>query len=102
MYGDKVSHKITSNFEPERYLMPSNKIIIEYTMISGSEVMDNFKVNYTYSDIHAVVELEQNALTLEQVEDIDLSVLCNNYIGSDCEFDEEEDEEEDYEVPPLK
>ena len=101
MYGGKDSHRITSNFEPERYLMPSNKIIIEYTLISGSAIMNKFKVNYTYSNIHAVVELKPNGLAQEQVEGIDLSLLCNNYIGSNCEFDEE-DEEEDYEIPPLK
>ena len=99
---DKGNHKITSKFEAERYLMPNNKIIIEYTIISGREVKNKFKVSCTYSNIHAVVELKQNALTQEQVGDIDLNLLCNNYIGSDCEFDEEDDEEEDYEIPPLK
>lgn len=116
---DKDSYRITSNFEPERYLVPKNKVITSFSMIGVSEYKNKLKVASTYSTINAVIELEQNEVPAqEEVEEIDLNLLCNNYIGSGYEFEDEveedylttgyevgyevKDEEEGYEVPPLK
>ena len=74
----KPSLRLTTDIE-ERYLTPSNKIIIEYMMIEVKEyTQSQFKIISTYSTIFSVVELPENK-EIELLEDEDQNLICNNY-----------------------
>jgi hypothetical protein len=87
------SYKLTTDIQ-EHYLIPSNKIIIEYMKVKVQEYRKNkFKIISTHSTVFSVIELPQNKdiELLEILEEEDNNLICNNY-HSDEEFSDEEED----------
>ena len=83
------SYKLTTDIQ-EHYLIPSNKIIIEYMKVKVEEYKKNkFKIISTHSTVFSVIELPENK-EIELLEEEDNNLICNNYY-SDEEFSDEED-----------
>jgi hypothetical protein len=88
-------YKITNDIE-ECHLYPVNKTIINYSIISVEKYKNGFKINYSISKVYSVIEMEDylKKESIEKVDDIDESLLCNSYYSYYMSEDEECEEEE--------
>ena len=89
---DDSIYKITTNKENE-YLRPVNKKIISYSIICVEKYKKRFKMLYYYSNVYAVIELQKDAVKIdENIEEIDTSIICDNYYDEYYEEYEENEE----------
>ena len=79
-------YKLTSEIEDE-YLLPINKKIISYKIISLEKYKKGLKINCTYSTVYAVIELKKQ--DIENIEEIDTSFICNKYYSYDGDGEED-------------
>lgn len=87
---DEWNYKITSKFD-NSHLRPINRKVIAYKIICVEKCKKGYKLQSTYSGVYAVIELKKHAI--QPVEDIDTSMICDNYY--DYDYDEEEDEDDE-------
>ncbi len=87
---DNSFYKINTRVRNE-YLRPINKTIIAYRVINVKNYRKKVIINYSYTTIYAVIEVDKD---LGNIEEIDTSLICDNYKHEDDEEDEDEDEDE--------
>ena len=83
---DDELYKIATDIETE-YFQPINEEIISYRIIKVKKYKNKLKKLYHYTTKYAVVEF-----TLENTEnlnEIDSSLICDNYIIDDVQADED-------------
>lgn len=88
---DNSFYKINTRVKNE-YLRPINKTIIAYRVINVKNYRKKVIINYSYTNIYAVIEVDKD---LGNIEEIDTSLICDNYKHEDDEEDEDEDEEDE-------
>jgi len=71
----KITTKIDNNF-----LHQLNKTIVQYMIIEVQNYKNGFKLQTPLSKIYSVVELDKHN-KLENLKEIDESLICNNYYG---------------------
>ena len=89
---DDSIYKITTQVENE-YLQPINKTIVAYKIINVEKYKKGFKIVSSWANVYAVIELNKE---IENIEEIDTSLICDNYYDYDgeCYEEDEEDNEE--------
>lgn len=70
-------YMLTTDFENE-YLTPKNKTITAYKVINVKKHEDVFRINYSLSTVHAVIEIEAKQ-KIETIDEIDMSLVCDDY-----------------------
>lgn len=85
---DNSFYKINTRVRNE-YLRPINKTIIAYRVINVKNYRKKVTIQYSFTNIYAVIELKKDIGTIEE---IDTSLICDNYKHEDDEEDEDEDE----------
>lgn len=80
-YANDYIYRITTRVENE-YLLPINKTIVSYKVIEVEKYKERFKIKSSFSKTYAVIELEKE---IENIEEIDTSLICDNYYGYDGE-----------------
>ena len=87
-------YKITTKIENE-YLEPINKIVVAYKIIEVEKYKKEFIIRTPYSSVYAVLKLKKQDI---EIEEIDMSLICDNYVEEDdVDDDVEEEAEEDAE-----
>ena len=86
--------KITTNNNEEYYLQPLNNVIIEYKIIEVKKTKNRFQLLRAFSTMYSVVQIEKEEKK-DQLEEIDETMICNDYLS--CSYEEEEEEEEEEE-----
>ena len=79
-------YKITTKIENE-YLEPINKIVVAYKIVEVEKYKKEFIIRTPYSSVYAVLKLKKQEI---EIEEIDMSLICNNY-----DDDEEDEDDED-------
>jgi hypothetical protein len=74
-YANDYIYRITTRVENE-YLTPINKTIISYKVIEVEKYKERFKIKSSFSTTYAVIELEKE---VENIQEIDTSLICDNY-----------------------
>ena len=87
-------YKITTKIDNE-YLEPINKIVVAYKIIEVEKYKKEFIIRTPYSCVYTVLELKKRE---EEIEEIDMSLICDNYVEEDVVDDVEEDDVDDVEV----
>jgi hypothetical protein len=77
---DDELYKIATHIETE-YFQPINKEIISYRIIKVKKCKNKLKKLYHYTTKYAVLEFEVE--NNENLEEIDTSLLCDDYIEHD-------------------
>ena len=77
-------YRITTNVENE-HLRPINKPIISYKVIEVEKYKKGFKINSSFSNKYAVIEIKKE---IENIQEIDTSLICDNYYDYDYEDDD--------------
>ena len=72
------------------YLQPINKTIVAYKIINVEKYKKGFKIVSSWANVYAVIELNKE---IENIEEIDTSLICDNYYDYDGERYEEDNEE---------
>ena len=80
-YTNDFIYRITTRVENE-YLRPINKTIISYKVIEVEKYKERFKIKSSFSTTYAVIEIEKE---IENIQEIDTSLICNNYYDFDGE-----------------
>lgn len=80
-YANDFIYRITTRVENE-YLRPINKTIISYKVIEVEKYKERFKIKSSFSTTYAVIEIEKE---IENIQEIDTSLICNNYYDFDGE-----------------
>ena len=95
IYGNDYNFRITTRVEDE-YLRPINKAIISYKVINLEKYKKGFKIESSFSTTYAVIELK-NVLKDIHEQEIDTSLICDEYYDYDGDgyFSEDEDEDEE-------
>jgi hypothetical protein len=93
-YSDHSMYKITTTIE-NRYLRPINKTIIAYKVIEVKKHKKGFKLESEYSNVYAVIEFNQIEIPQEHIDEIDATLICDNYYDYDDEDDDDDDEDND-------
>ena len=90
---EKTFYKITTKIQDYEYeyLHPLNKIIVAYKIIELVEYKKGFKIVSCNTNVHAVVELDKTEIT-ENLNEIDPSLVCDNYYCYDHNDDYNDDE----------
>jgi hypothetical protein len=86
-HKDDCIYKITTKVKNE-HLRPINKTIVAYKLIEVSKHKKRFKIECTFAEVYAVIQLVAEN---EPVDDIDTSLICDNYYHSYDEYDDEDD-----------
>ena len=86
-------YKITTKIENE-YLEPINKIVVAYKIVEVEKYKKKFIIRTPYSCVYTVLELKKRE---EEIEEIDMSLICDNYVEEDDVDDVEEDDVDDVE-----
>ena len=81
-------YKITTKIENE-YLEPINKIVVAYKIVEVEKYKKKFIIRTPYSCVYTVLELKKRE---EEIEEIDMSLICDNYVEED-DVDDVEDKE---------
>ena len=84
---DNSFYKINTRVKNE-YLRPINKTIIAYRVINVKNYRKKVTIQYLFTTIYAVIELDKD---IGNIEEIDTSLICDNYKHEDDEEDEDED-----------
>ena len=82
-YANDYIYRITTRVKNE-YLRPINKTIISYKVIEVEKYKERFKIKSSFSNRYAVIEVEKD---LENIQEIDTSLICDNYYDSDYDDD---------------
>ena len=91
--NDDELYKIATHIETE-YFQPINKEIISYRIIKVKKYKHKLKKLYHYTTKYAVVEFAVE--NTENLNEIDSSLICDNYIIDEDQADEDyEDAEEE-------
>ena len=90
---EKYFYKITTTKDYEyEYLYPLNKIIIAYKIIELIKYKNGFTISSCNANIYAVIELKQRE-AIQDIDEIDVSLICDNYYSYDgCDDDDDDDE----------
>ena len=80
-YANDFIYRITTRVE-NKYLRPINKTIISYKVIEVEKYKERFKIKSSFSTTYAVIEIEKE---IENIQEIDPSLICNNYYDFDGE-----------------
>jgi hypothetical protein len=83
---DDELYKIATYIETE-YFQPINKEIISYRIIKVKKYKNKLKKLYHYTTKYAVVEFAVE--NTENLNEIDSSLICDNYIIDDVQADED-------------
>jgi hypothetical protein len=83
---DDELYKIATNIETE-YFQPINEEIISYRIIKVKKYKNKLKKLYHYTTKYAVVEFAVE--NTENLNEIDISLICDNYIIDDVQVDED-------------
>ena len=83
---DDELYKIATDIETE-YFQPINKEIISYRIIKVKKYKNKLKKLYHYTTKYAVVEFAVE--NTENLNEIDSSLICDNYIIDDVQADED-------------
>ena len=83
---DDELYKIATDIETE-YFQPINKEIISYRIIKVKKYKHKLKKIYHYTTKYAVVEFAVE--NTENLNEIDSSLICDNYIIDDVQADED-------------
>jgi hypothetical protein len=83
---DDELYKIATDIETE-YFQPINKEIISYRIIKVKKYKHKLKKLYHYTTKYAVVEFAVE--NTENLNEIDSSLICDNYIIDDVQADED-------------
>jgi phosphoribosylanthranilate isomerase len=86
--------KITTNTNEEYYLQPLNNVIIEYNIIEVKKTKKRFQLLTAFSRMYSVVQFEKEEKK-DVIEEIDETMICNDYLSSSYEEEEEEEEEQE-------
>ena len=78
-YTNDSLYRITTNVENE-YLRPINKTIISYKVIEVEKYKKGFKIQSSFSNKYAVIEIKKE---IENIEEIDTSLICDDYYDYD-------------------
>lgn len=89
-YANDYIYRITTRVENE-YLRPINKTIISYKVIEVEKYKERFKIKSSFSTTYAVIELINEEI--ENIQEIDTSLICDEYYGYDGDGYITEDEE---------
>jgi hypothetical protein len=89
-YANDYIYRITTRVENE-YLRPINKTIISYKVIEVEKYKERFKIKSSFSTTYAVIELINE--DIENIQEIDTSLICDEYYDYDgeCYYKNEED-----------
>jgi hypothetical protein len=90
--NEKTFFKITKiqDYEYE-YLHPVNKIIVAYKIIELEKCKKGVKIVSCNTNVYAVVELDKTDIT-ENLDEIDSSLVCENYYSYDHDDDDDENQ----------
>jgi len=80
-YANDCIYRITTRVE-NKYLGPINKTIISYKVIEVEKYKERFKIKSSFSTTYAVIEIEKE---VENIQEIDTSLICDNYYVYDGE-----------------
>lgn len=85
--------KITTKIEEYEYeyLHPLNKIIIAYKIIELVKYKKGLKIASSNTSVYAVIELDKTETT-EKLDEIEPSLICDNYYSYD-HYDSDSDDE---------
>ena len=83
---DDELYKIATDIETE-YFQPINEEIISYRIIKVKKYKNKLKKLYHYTTKYAVVEFAVE--NTENLNEIDSSLICDNYIIDDVQADED-------------
>jgi hypothetical protein len=89
--SDDSIYRITTEVE-NKYLQPINKTIVAYKIIDVEKYKKGFKIVSSWANVYAVIELKKE---IENIEEIDTSLICDNYYDYDGERYEEDNEDEE-------
>ena len=91
---DGRTYKITSDIE-EYHMWPKNECIVEYMIIEVKKCKNNkFQMEATHSTVYSVIKLKNhNYPNSESLEDIDESMICNDYYSYGDDIDDDDDDE---------
>jgi hypothetical protein len=84
----KITTK-TEEYEYE-YLHPLNKIIIAYKIIELVKYKKGLKIASSNTSVYAVIELDKTETT-EKLDEIETSLICDNYYSYD-HYDSDSDD----------
>lgn len=97
-YPDFSMYKITTNIE-NHHLRPVNKTIVAYRIINVEKYKKGFRMKASYSNVCAVIELKKIETHQEYIDEIDSTLICNNYYDYD---DTDDDEDDNYDPDEKK
>ena len=83
---DENIYKITSIEDSYCYVQSLNQTIIQYRVICVSKYKQKYKFEFSESDIYAVIEMQKKQI----VEDIDTTLLCDDYLSYDYDSNDED------------
>jgi hypothetical protein len=92
-YANDSIYRITTKVENE-YLRSINKTIISYKVIEVEKYKKRFKISSSFSSRYAVIEVKKD-IDIENIQEIDTSILCDEYYNYDGEGYYNEDDEEE-------
>lgn len=87
---DDNIYKITSIEDTCPYVQSLNKSIIQYRVICVLEYKQKYKFEFSETTIYSVIEMPKKPI----VEDIDLSLLCDDYHSYDYDSNDEDYEKQ--------
>jgi hypothetical protein len=83
---DENIYKITSIEDSYCYVQSLNQTIIQYRVICVSKYKQKYKFEFSETDIYAVIEMQKKQI----VEDIDTTLLCDDYLSYDYDSNDED------------
>ena len=89
--NDENIYKITSIEDYSHYVTLLNKTIIQYRIICVSEYKKKYKFEFSETNIYSVIEMPKKTI----VEDIDTSLLCDEYNPYDYDSNDEDYERQE-------
>jgi hypothetical protein len=89
-YANDSIYRITTEVENE-YLRPINKTIISYKVIEVEKYKKGFKIKSSFSTTYAVIEIKKE-IEIENIQEIDTSLICDKYYNYDGEGYYDEDD----------
>jgi len=89
-------YKITTKIEGYEYLYPVNETIVTYKIIELVKYKKGFKISSSNTSIYAVFEMDKTDIT-EDLNEIEPSLICDDYYSYDHDGDDDEDDDDDEE-----
>jgi hypothetical protein len=92
-YANDSIYRITTEVE-NNYLRPINKTIISYKVIEVEKYKKRYKIKSSFSTTYAVIEVKKD-IEIENIQEIDTTLICDEYYNYDGEGYYNEDDQEE-------